>query len=31
MPLIAEKYNLDVPDYVGVDQVVETDRNGQKL
>ncbi|TDZ29618.1 NAD(P)H-hydrate epimerase [Colletotrichum spinosum] len=30
-PGIAEKYNLDLPPYEGIDQVVEVDKNGQKL
>ncbi|KAK1987696.1 YjeF N-terminal domain-containing protein [Colletotrichum cereale] len=30
-PGIAEKYNLDIPLYEGIDQVVEVDNNGQKL
>ncbi|KAH9230784.1 hypothetical protein K456DRAFT_1871468 [Colletotrichum gloeosporioides 23] len=30
-PGIAEKYNLDLPQYEGIDQVVEVDNNGQKL
>lgn len=30
-PGIAEKYNLEIPQYEGVDQVVEVDNNGQKL
>ncbi|GKT42795.1 NAD(P)H-hydrate epimerase [Colletotrichum spaethianum] len=30
-PGIAEKYNLDIPQYEGIDQVVEVDNNGQKL
>lgn len=28
---VAEKYGLDVPDYQGVDQVVEVKVEGQKL
>jgi len=30
-PEIAEKYNLDVPEYEGIDQVVEVARDGHKL
>jgi len=30
-PGIAKKYDLDIPEYNGVDQVVETDVNGNKL
>ncbi|KAG9237940.1 meiotically up-regulated gene 182 protein [Amylocarpus encephaloides] len=30
-PGIAEKYNLDLPEYEGLDQVVEIGKNGQKL
>ncbi|OHF03260.1 hypothetical protein CORC01_01313 [Colletotrichum orchidophilum] len=30
-PGIAEKYNLEIPQYEGIDQVVEVDNNGQKL
>ncbi|OAA60675.1 YjeF-related protein [Cordyceps fumosorosea ARSEF 2679] len=30
-PAIAEKYNLQVPEYEGVDQVVEVDVTGEKL
>ncbi|KAK1569752.1 YjeF N-terminal domain-containing protein [Colletotrichum navitas] len=30
-PGIAEKYNVDIPPYEGIDQVVEVDNNGQKL
>ncbi|KAF6821122.1 ai-bp family protein [Colletotrichum plurivorum] len=30
-PGIAEKYNLDLPQYEGIDQVVEVDISGQKL
>jgi NAD(P)H-hydrate epimerase len=30
-PDIAEKYDLELPDYEGVDQVVEIGSNGQKL
>ena len=28
---VAEKYDLDIPPYSGVDQIVEVDRSGQKL
>ncbi|KZL85963.1 ai-bp family protein [Colletotrichum incanum] len=30
-PGIAEKYNLNIPQYEGIDQVVEVDNTGQKL
>lgn len=30
-PDIAKKYDLQVPEYAGVDQVVEIENNGQKL
>lgn len=30
-PEIQKKYDLDIPDYEGVDQVVEIDANGLKL
>lgn len=30
-PDIAEKYDLQIPEYAGIDQVVEIDNNGQKL
>lgn len=30
-PDIAKKYNLDLPHYEGVDQVVEADNQSQKL
>jgi NAD(P)H-hydrate epimerase len=30
-PDIAKKYDLDIPEYVGVDQVVEIDAKGLKL
>jgi len=30
-PDIARKYELDIPEYPGIDQVVEIDRNGQRL
>ncbi|MCJ1475130.1 hypothetical protein MMC13_003790 [Lambiella insularis] len=30
-PSVAEKYNLDMPEYQGVDQIVELDRNGHRL
>lgn len=30
-PAIAKKYNLDLPPYEGIDQIVEVDSNGQKL
>ena len=30
-PEIQKKYDLDIPDYQGVDQVVEIDADGQKL
>ncbi|KAJ4418121.1 hypothetical protein N0V82_005785 [Gnomoniopsis sp. IMI 355080] len=30
-PAIAKKYDFEVPDYQGIDQVVEVDANGQKL
>jgi NAD(P)H-hydrate epimerase len=30
-PDIAEKYDLDLPEYEGIDQIVEVGRNGQKL
>ncbi|UQC83846.1 YjeF [Colletotrichum lupini] len=30
-PGIAEKFNLEIPQYEGIDQVVEVDNNGQKL
>lgn len=30
-PSIAKKYNFDVPEYEGIDQVVEIGSNGQKL
>lgn len=29
--MIAEKYNFQVPEYEGVDQVVEVDVTGRKL
>lgn len=29
-PSVAEKYDLDIPDYQGDDQVVETAQTGQK-
>ena len=29
-PSIAEKYDLDIPDYKGDDQIVETAQTGQK-
>jgi NAD(P)H-hydrate epimerase len=30
-PEIAEKYDLDVPEYEGIDQVVEIAKDGHKL
>jgi NAD(P)H-hydrate epimerase len=30
-PDIKEKYDLDLPDYEGIDQIVEVGGNGQKL
>jgi NAD(P)H-hydrate epimerase len=30
-PAIAKKYDFELPEYVGVDQVVEVGSNGQKL
>lgn len=30
-PTVAEKYNLDPIPYQGIDQIVEVDKNGQKL
>lgn len=30
-PEIAKKYNLDVPEYEGLDQVVEIDSTGHRL
>jgi hypothetical protein len=30
-PDIAKKYDLQIPEYVGIDQVVEIDNNGLKL
>jgi hypothetical protein len=30
-PDIQQKYDLELPAYEGVDQVVEVDRNGEKL
>jgi NAD(P)H-hydrate epimerase len=30
-PDIKEKYDLDLPDYEGIDQIVEVEGNGQKL
>lgn len=30
-PSIAQKYDFEVPQYEGIDQVVEVDANGQKL
>jgi len=30
-PAIVEKYDFDLPEYEGVDQVVEVGSNGQKL
>jgi NAD(P)H-hydrate epimerase len=30
-PAIAEKYNFDIPDYQGVDQIVEIEHTGQRL
>lgn len=30
-PSIAKKYDFDVPQYEGIDQVVEVGSNGQKL
>lgn len=30
-PDIAEKYDLELPEYEGVDQIVEIGSNGQKL
>jgi hypothetical protein len=30
-PDIAKKYDLQIPEYAGIDQVVEIDNNGQKL
>jgi len=30
-PKIAEKYDLDLPEYEGIDQVVEVNKNGEKL
>lgn len=29
--MIAERYNLQVPEYDGVDQIVEVDVTGKKL
>lgn len=30
-PGIQKKYDLDLPEYAGIDQVVEVDQNGHKL
>lgn len=30
-PDIKEKYDIDLPEYEGIDQVVEIGKNGQKL
>lgn len=30
-PDIAKKYDLDLPEYEGVDQIVELGKNGEKL
>lgn len=30
-PDIAKKYDLKLPDYPGIDQIVEVDRSGEKL
>lgn len=30
-PSVAEKYDLDIPPYSGIDQIVEVDKSGQKL
>jgi NAD(P)H-hydrate epimerase len=30
-PDIKEKYDLDLPDYEGINQIVEVGGNGQKL
>lgn len=30
-PEIQKKYDLDLPEYEGLDQIVEVDKNGQKL
>ncbi len=30
-PGIQKKYDLDLPEYEGIDQVVEVGKNGQKL
>lgn len=30
-PDIQKKYNLDLPEYEGIEQVVEVGNNGQKL
>lgn len=30
-PAIAKKYDFEVPEYQGIDQVVEVGSNGQKL
>lgn len=30
-PDIKAKYDLDLPDYEGIDQVVEVGKNGEKL
>lgn len=30
-PSIAQKYDFELPQYEGIDQVVEVDANGQKL
>lgn len=30
-PQVAQKYDLDVPEYEGIDQILELDPHGQKL
>lgn len=30
-PKIAKQFDLDLPQYDGIDQIVEVDQNGQKL
>lgn len=30
-PDIAKKYDLDLPEYEGIDQIVEVGTNGEKL